>query len=46
MNSGRYVRGFLLANVAVVLTFIFLPVFILTDNIHIYQSMMNYLIKS
>lgn len=45
MNVGRSLSAFLLANVMLLLTFVFLPVLILTDNISVYQNMLNHINK-
>ncbi|MFB4166045.1 hypothetical protein ACE1TI_20160 [Alteribacillus sp. JSM 102045] len=44
--AWNYFRSALLANVALIVTFVFLPIFLLTDNISIYQDLINYLNKS
>ncbi|WP_158738709.1 hypothetical protein [Alteribacillus sp. YIM 98480] len=46
MTAWKYLRSALLANLAVIATFVFLPIFLLTDNISIYQDLINYLNKS
>ncbi len=46
MTAWKYLRSALLANFAVIATFVFLPIFLLTDNISIYQDLINYLNKS
>ncbi|RKD71431.1 MULTISPECIES: hypothetical protein [Sinobaca] len=46
MSAGRTLSAFLLANVMLLLTFVFLPVLLLTDNISIFQNMLNYINKS
>ncbi|MGY4691195.1 hypothetical protein [Salibacterium sp. K-3] len=43
MNTWKYLRSALLANVLVIVTFVFLPIMILTDNISMYQDFINYL---
>ncbi|MDA3130469.1 hypothetical protein ACFPTR_09840 [Aliibacillus thermotolerans] len=45
MKGWKYTRSFLLANVLLLATFVFLPVLLLTDNIAVYQSFSNYLHK-
>ncbi|WP_240377464.1 hypothetical protein [Bacillus piscicola] len=43
MKVWAYTRSFLLANVALIATFVFLPIFLFTDNISFYQDLLNYL---
>ncbi|MFZ4453417.1 hypothetical protein [Salibacterium aidingense] len=43
MKTWKYLRSALLANVLVIMTFVFLPIMLLTDNISIYQEFINYL---
>ncbi|SFE90539.1 hypothetical protein [Alteribacillus iranensis] len=43
MQVWTYTRSFLLANVALIATFVFLPIFLITDNVAIYQDFINYL---
>ncbi|SFM32871.1 hypothetical protein [Salibacterium qingdaonense] len=45
MRTWKYLRAALLANVLVLMTFVFLPIMLLTDNISIYQEFIQYLNK-
>ncbi|SDI26529.1 hypothetical protein SAMN05192534_12928 [Alteribacillus persepolensis] len=46
MQTWKYLRSALLANLVVLATFVFLPIFLLTDNISIYQDLINSLHQS
>ncbi|WP_185819815.1 hypothetical protein [Salibacterium salarium] len=43
MKAWKYLRSALLANLVLLVTVVFLPIMLVTDNISIYQDIINYL---